>query len=1004
MKRILILLSLVSSLLLSNTLLETQRSVKDRIKFDIKKIKMLIEDSNLTNKNNLMNQLDSLLIETDDLVYPLEESGFKATLPFDIALHKNIFSIYSQVLDLYTTNDLTIWHTPKNEKLDLYEIPSNNLAPLNIKMMNNEYRYETFNISNSSSISQELNLSLLNIPNNTNLKIFKGEFVDGRRIDSAFSSTWYKRLPGGVENTGGTDALIELNSPYQVTIPSGTSKQITILVKTNNTQAGNYPIDIQLNSSDISHETVRLNLTVSDLKLSTLDYSLSMYDYISDKKYIVSNTNREALKETHNSHYGDTPKVVLSLPERDDFDENGTFLEEYDFSELDRVLSLFPNAKYYLASLTISSSYTFAGINFYSSEWTRAMGTWTKALAKHMSEQGKNPSQLIISVAHEPRTLDKMNKGLKFARAVKKYAPEITTLATLYATAAFSTELGKELIKNLDILTIARHHFYGNTSTPNKLTPEAKTFYRNIQKNSNWNQELWFYGTIFAVSHSAEDRILHITRDFYNHANGSSYWSLVDNGKNPSGWNMYPRYRPGKVKTRYSPLFITEHTVTTSRQWEAVREAQQNNKYAIMLRNIVKKLESEGHVFNIFQKNQIDTALNIVPLTAAEAEIRRLDILSLLEMLDTDGYDTVYLLKVKNGKSSQIWNYQGDTVEIIAEAPTSNHIFEKWNTFGGGIITNVTSSTTSFTMPNNMAMVTASFKYIGDEDFDTDGLTNAIDYDDDDDGIVDDLDAFPFNPLESKDTDGDGIGNNTDLDDDGDGFSDEHELANGTDPLDKNDYHGTSRVLRVDSFPNFGEVQIGEEKKQVLTIHNDGNAPLTISEIIYLHPSNKNVFTFESWSGEIASGDSKSIEITYKPTSTKSIEAALYIRSNKTSGVFKQVLNGGKLEIETSQCTKIFKFITKNGISFNPGETKTITIANTGLCDLTINRTRFHNKIDESYSLTGISMPKVIAPNTQVDISITYQPSATASTHKGLVYFESDKTNHTDRSRLLKGN
>jgi hypothetical protein len=71
-------------------------------------------------------------------------------------------------------------------------------------------------------------------------------------------------------------------------------------------------------------------------------------------------------------------------------------------------------------------------------------------------------------------------------------------------------------------------------------------------------------------------------------------------------------------------------------------------------------------------------------------------------------------------------------------------------------------------------------------DTDGDGVNNIEDIDDDGDGIVDANDAFPFDENESKDTDNDGIGNNSDEDDDGDGISDSQEIADGTDPLNRN--------------------------------------------------------------------------------------------------------------------------------------------------------------------------------------------------------------------------
>jgi len=58
-------------------------------------------------------------------------------------------------------------------------------------------------------------------------------------------------------------------------------------------------------------------------------------------------------------------------------------------------------------------------------------------------------------------------------------------------------------------------------------------------------------------------------------------------------------------------------------------------------------------------------------------------------------------------------------------------------------------------------------------DTDDDGLGNACDDDDDNDGVLDVNDALPLNASESVDTDGDGIGNNADTDDDGDEVADE---------------------------------------------------------------------------------------------------------------------------------------------------------------------------------------------------------------------------------------
>ena len=68
-------------------------------------------------------------------------------------------------------------------------------------------------------------------------------------------------------------------------------------------------------------------------------------------------------------------------------------------------------------------------------------------------------------------------------------------------------------------------------------------------------------------------------------------------------------------------------------------------------------------------------------------------------------------------------------------------------------------------------------------DFDSDGICDVMDEDDDNDGTPDNDDDFPKDPSETTDTDNDGLGNNLDDDDDGDGWNDTRELDCNSDPL-----------------------------------------------------------------------------------------------------------------------------------------------------------------------------------------------------------------------------
>ncbi len=99
-------------------------------------------------------------------------------------------------------------------------------------------------------------------------------------------------------------------------------------------------------------------------------------------------------------------------------------------------------------------------------------------------------------------------------------------------------------------------------------------------------------------------------------------------------------------------------------------------------------------------------------------------------------------------------------------------------------------------------------------DTDEDGIGNNADTDDDNDGILDVDDAFPLNASEAGDIDGDGIGDKEDDDDDGDGIRDDAEKTAGTDPQ-KKDTDGDGVDDGVDDYPLDDNYQFDTDKDGV---------------------------------------------------------------------------------------------------------------------------------------------------------------------------------------------
>ncbi|MVF13315.1 hypothetical protein FT643_14325 [Ketobacter sp. MCCC 1A13808] len=129
-------------------------------------------------------------------------------------------------------------------------------------------------------------------------------------------------------------------------------------------------------------------------------------------------------------------------------------------------------------------------------------------------------------------------------------------------------------------------------------------------------------------------------------------------------------------------------------------------------------------------------------------------------------------------------------------------------------------------------------------DFDNDGLTDDVDTDDDNDGIPDLDDEFPYDDSEWLDSDGDGVGNNSDVfpndptettDSDNDGVGDNSD-AFPNDPYETSDSDGDGVGDNADAFPNNPNENSDSDGDGVgdnsdIDIDNDGlvNAAETIS-------------------------------------------------------------------------------------------------------------------------------------------------------------------------------
>ena len=108
------------------------------------------------------------------------------------------------------------------------------------------------------------------------------------------------------------------------------------------------------------------------------------------------------------------------------------------------------------------------------------------------------------------------------------------------------------------------------------------------------------------------------------------------------------------------------------------------------------------------------------------------------------------------------------------------------------------------------------------------------------------------------------------------------------------------------------------------------------------------------------------------------------------------------LAINPVEETKILRFgenLNFEEVNVGESRTKDLILYNKGNSDLTIEKLRFHEKLNGVY--TG-GWSGIISANGEQHVAITYTPKD-GTLAQGLVYIESDRTNTGDRDRLLTG-
>ncbi len=546
-----------------------------RMRRDLEQVRSLVEISGTgtRQKEGMRNVLLEISKELEKSNFPDGWESFRAIVPFN-DLHRKIFAVYGRCLGLSGKRKIFFWQSPPYVMLPLFTVPDVGNEPvLTVKMMQNERRPVTFNITNASARSEKIRFALTGLPggrNPSSVRIFQVEYVDTAE---------------GVVVSSALVRLVPKSGYYESEVPAGMTRQIWLQVDSANLDAGIHKGSMEIRCGEMNRK-VDFTVDVAAVRMPdrrSMACSLGAWDYVHNKGRGITDANKQAATGDIYNHVMNTVWATpASLPEINpkDFDEQGNLTGKIDFSEWDAFVMEWPDMKYYMVFAAFHEKTSFAGRQQGTAEFDNAVSQWTAAWATHNREiLGLKPKQAGILWIDEPGDENWLRATYYYSRATKKGTDEITVFNDANASVV-NVNFGKELLEMSDIVCPTRSNFLS-------LSQKDQEYYRSLPARGI---QLHFYMCSGpARMFNAAYYRLQPWHAFDNGATGSHFWAYADTGGG-NNWNEY--WMVGT--TNYAPAYFGTESVTDSKHWEAARAGILDYQYLKILRDRIEELEKAG--------------------------------------------------------------------------------------------------------------------------------------------------------------------------------------------------------------------------------------------------------------------------------------------------------------------------------------------------------------------------------------------------------------------------
>lgn len=533
--------------------------VRRRIRSDIKAIKNSLTGSTTTRA--LKDRLDGLDQQAASITQ-LKKEDISTIHPIN-DIHREVFAIQASIWRTKGLAPITVWQNNRWDMMAPTEWPAGPYPTIDVKMMRNEYRSASFNITNASDKQANFCINIENLTEgleSQSIEVKAGVYTDTKQ---------------GISVMAALPRIALTDSGYCFEIASGLTRQIWLTINSKALGAGKYHGKISINPGGFE---VPLSLKVYPLDFPDRpSLQLGGWDY-TNKLAVLDCTpeNREDLIAYLKQYYVDTPWATGDVMPQGMFDAKGNMIRPPSVDRFYRWFQSWPNARSYSVFLNVKAR--FGEFDMGTPSFNRALANWIDFWAHKIGDWGIAARQLNLLLVDEPHNEVQSDRIIQYARIIRLAQPNVVIWENPIWQKPW--EAPPELFENIDELSLNLQMWVAQGK-------KYKRFYDKLKASG---------ATISLYSAKSNGRLLdpyayHRLQHWFCWtlgAKSSAFWSFSDSG-GASPWNEYT------TKTgAYTPFFLDKFKVVSGKHMEAIREGMEDYEYIRMLNDRVTTLWRSG--------------------------------------------------------------------------------------------------------------------------------------------------------------------------------------------------------------------------------------------------------------------------------------------------------------------------------------------------------------------------------------------------------------------------